>query len=382
LLLKNDIEMIIRSLQTHIESKFFKQKAIIVTGARQVGKTTMLKQLVNKTGLPFVFLNCDEANVRATLTDISIERLKSIIGSNKFIFIDEAQRVTNIGLTLKLVVDNFTDVQLLVTGSSSLDLAAGIKESLTGRKFEYHLFPFSVAELVDDTNVLIEEQALEKRLIYGTYPDAINYPGEEKELLLNLANSYLFKDILSLTGIRKPLQLEKLVQALALQIGNEVSYTELGQMIEADKLTVERYIDLLEQCFVVFRLGAYSSNLRNEIKKSKKIYFYDTGIRNAVIENFSMLGLRQDAGQLFENYIVSEYIKASNNKRKHAKYYFWRSFQQQEIDLIEEIDGKINAIEIKWNENKKVRFPSTFLDAYSTNETYVINRSNYTSFLI
>ena len=374
--------MIIRSLETHIESKFFKQKAIIVTGARQVGKTTMLMQLVNKTELPFVFLNCDEANVRTTLTDISIERLKSVIGSNKFIFIDEAQRVTNVGLTLKLIVDNFTNVQLLVTGSSSLDLAAGIKESLTGRKFEYHLFPFSVAELVDDTNVLIEEQALEKRLIYGTYPDAINYPGEEKELLLNLANSYLFKDILSLTGIRKPLQLEKLVQALALQIGNEVSYTELGQMIEADKLTVERYIDLLEQCFVVFRLGAYSSNLRNEIKKSKKIYFYDIGIRNAVIENFSMLGLRQDAGQLFENYIVSEYIKASNNKRKHAKYYFWRSFQQQEIDLIEEIDGKINAIEIKWNENKKVRFPSTFLDAYSTNETYVINKSNYTNFLV
>lgn len=374
--------MIIRSLQSHIESKFFKQKAIIVTGARQVGKTTMLKQLVQKTELPFVFLNCDEANIRTTLTDISIERLKSIIGSNKFIFIDEAQRVANIGLTLKLIVDNFTEVQLLVTGSSSLDLAAGIKESLTGRKFEYHLFPFSVTELVDDTNVLIEEQALEKRLIYGTYPDAINYPGEEKEVLLNLANSYLFKDILSLTGIRKPLQLEKLVQALALQIGNEVSYTELGQMIEADKLTVERYIDLLEQCFVVFRLGAYSSNLRNEIKKSKKIYFYDTGIRNAVIENFSTLGLRQDAGQLFENYIVSEYIKANNNKRKHAKYYFWRSFQQQEIDLIEEIDGKINAIEIKWNENKKVRFPSTFLDAYNTNETHVINKSNYTSFLI
>jgi uncharacterized protein len=374
--------MIIRNLQNHIESKFFKQKAIIVTGARQVGKTTMLKQLVKKTELSFVFLNCDEANVRATLTNISIERLKSIIGTNKIIFIDEAQRVTNIGLTLKLIVDNFTDVQLLVTGSSSLDLAIGIKESLTGRKFEYHLFPFSVAELVEDTNVLIEEQALEKRLIYGTYPDAINYPGEEKELLLNLANSYLFKDMLSLTGIRKPLQLEKLVQALALQIGNEVSYTELGQMIEADKLTVERYIDLLEQCFVVFRLGAYSSNLRNEIKKSKKIYFYDTGIRNAVIENFGMLGLRQDAGQLFENYIVSEYIKASNNKRKHAKYYFWRSFQQQEIDLVEEIEGRINAIEIKWNENKKVKFPSTFLDAYNTNETYVINKANYTSFLV
>ncbi|WP_293786165.1 ATP-binding protein [uncultured Pedobacter sp.] len=374
--------MIVRNLQKHIESKFFKRKAIIVTGARQVGKTTMLKQLVQKTGLPFVFLNCDESSIRTTLTDISIERLKSIIGSNKIIFIDEAQRVTNIGLTLKLIVDHFTDVQLLVTGSSSLDLATGIKEPLTGRKFEYHLYPFSLAELVDDTNVLIEEQALEKRLIYGTYPDAINYPGEEKELLLNLANSYLFKDILSLTGIRKPLQLEKLVQALALQIGNEVSYTELGQMIEADKLTVERYIDLLEQCFVVFRLSAYSSSLRNEIKKSKKIYFYDTGIRNALIENFNNLGLRQDAGQLFENYIISEHIKANHNKRKLAKYYFWRSFQQQEIDLIEEIHGKINAIEIKWNENKKVRFPSTFLDAYPTNETRVINKANYTSFLL
>ncbi|MCZ4224611.1 ATP-binding protein [Pedobacter rhodius] len=374
--------MIIRSLQAHIESKFFKQKAVIVTGARQVGKTTMLKQLVKKTELPFVFLNCDEANVRNTLTDISIERLKSIIGTNKIIFIDEAQRINNIGLTLKLIVDNFADVQLLVTGSSSLDLAAGIKEPLTGRKFEYHLYPFSVAELVEETNILTEEQALEKRLIYGTYPDAINYPGEEKELLLNLSNSYLFKDILALSGIRKPLQLEKLVKALALQIGNEVSYSELGQMIEADKLTVERYVDLLEQCFVVFRLSAYSNNLRNEIKKSKKIYFYDTGIRNAIIENFSTLGLRQDAGQLFENYIVSEYVKANNNKRKLAKYYFWRSFQQQEIDLIEEIDGKINAIEIKWNEKKKVKFPSTFLNAYNTNATHVINKSNYTNFLL
>lgn len=374
--------MIIRTLQTHVESKFFKRKAIIITGARQVGKTTMLKQLVTKMELPFVFLNCDEANVRTTLEDISVERLKSIIGLNKIIFIDEAQRVNNIGLTLKLIVDNFPDVQLLVTGSSLLDLAVGIKESLTGRKFEYNLFPFSVAELIDDTNVLIEEQSLEKRLIYGAYPDAINYPGEERELLLNLTNSYLFKDLLSLADIRKPLQLEKLVQALALQIGSEVSYTELGQMIEADKLTVERYIDLLEQCFVVFRLGAYSNNLRNEIKKSKKIYFYDTGVRNAVIGNFSSLGLRQDAGQLFENYIVAEHIKASNNKRKLAKYYFWRSFQQQEIDLIEEIDGKLNAIEIKWNENKKVRFPSTFLDAYTTNETRIINKLNYTEFLV
>lgn len=374
--------MVSRLLEPIIKSKFFKGKAIILTGARQVGKTTLLKRLAKNTGLPFTFLNCDEASVRNNLQDISTERLKSIIGKNKIILIDEAQRVRNIGLTLKLIVDNFSDIQLLVTGSSTLDLASGIQEPLTGRKFEYHLFPFSVEELANHTNLITEEQALEKRLIYGSYPDAINYPGEEKELLFNLTNSYLFKDILSLADIRKPLQLEKLIQALALQIGNEISYHELGQLIEADKQTVERYIDLLEQCFVVFKLNAYSGNLRNEIKKSKKIYFYDLGIRNAIIQNFSPLGLRLDSGQLFENYVIAEYIKATNNHRKFAKYYFWRSFQQQEIDLIEAIDGETNAIEIKWNDNKKVKFPTTFTANYQVNQTIVINRKNYTYFLI
>lgn len=342
----------------------------------------MLKKLAKRKEESFVFLNCDEANVRITLEDISIERLKSIIGTHKILLIDEAQRVTNIGLTLKLIVDNFPEVQLLVTGSSSLDLAAGTKESLTGRKFEYHLFPFSVAELVQHTNILTEEQSLEKRLIFGSYPDAINYPGEEKELLLNLTNSYLFKDILALSGIRKPIQLEKLVQALALQIGNEISYNELGQMIEADKLTVERYIDLLEQCFVVFRLGAYSKNLRNEVKKGKKIYFYDNGIRNAIIQNFSPLSLRQDTGQLFENYMISEFIKANSNQIKHTKHFFWRSFQQQEIDLIEEFEGNLTAYEINWNENKKVKFPTTFTNVYQHVQTKVINKKNYTDLLV
>ncbi|GGI27435.1 ATP-binding protein [Pedobacter mendelii] len=374
--------MIERDLNSVIKSKFFKGKAIILTGARQVGKTTLLKQLVKETELPFVFLNCDEAEVRNTLENTSVERLKSIIGNNKIIFIDEAQRVNGIGLTLKIIVDNFADIQLLVTGSSSLELATGIKEPLTGRKFEYNLFPFSISELANDKNLLAEEQALEKRLIYGSYPDAINYPGEEKELLLNLTNSYLFKDILSLTSIRKPIQLEKLVQALALQMGHEVSYQELGQIIDADKQTVEKYIDLLEQCFVIFKLTAFSKNLRNEIKKSRKIYFYDNGIRNALIQNFSSLALRQDTGALFENYIIAEFIKKNNNKRRFAKYYFWRSFQQQEIDLIEEVDGNINAMEIKWNENKKVKFPTTFTDAYLINTTSVINKKNYSSFLI
>jgi len=372
--------MIQRALQSFIESKLFKGKAIVITGARQVGKSTLLKQIIQKAGLPFLSLNCDEAEVRSTLENAGIERLKSIIGTNRILLIDEAQRVKNIGLTLKLIVDNIPGLQLLVTGSSTLDLATGIKEPLTGRKFDCNLHPFSIAELVQHSNLLAEEQSLEKRLIFGTYPDAINHPGEEKELLLNLSDSYLFKDILSLVNIRKPLQLEKLVQALALQIGNEVSYHELGQIIDADKQTVERYIDLLEQCFVVFRLSAYSKNLRNEIKKSKKIYFYDTGMRNAIIQNFSPLNLRQDAGQLFENYIIAEYIKASNNNRKFAKYYFWRSFQQQEIDLIEEIDGQLNAIEIKWNANKKVKFPTTFTDNYTVNNTHIINKANYSSY--
>jgi len=374
--------VIIRELNSIIKSKFFKGKAIVVTGARQVGKTTLLKQLVKETGLSSIFLNCDEVEVRNSLENANFERLKAIIASNKIIFIDEAQRVKSIGLTLKIIVDNFTDVQLLVTGSSTLELATGIKEPLTGRKFEYNLFPFSLAELVKHNNLIIEEQALEKRLIFGSYPDALNYPGEEKELLLNLTNSYLFKDILSLANIRKPLLLEKLIQALALQVGNEVSYHELGQIIDSDKQTVEKYVDLLEQCFVIFKLPAYSKNLRNEIKKSKKIYFYDNGIRNAVIQNFSALALRQDTGALFENYMISEYIKKSNNQRKFAKYYFWRSFQQQEIDLIEEVNGNINAIEIKWNENKKVKFPTTFTDAYPVNDTIVINRENYTSILL
>jgi len=374
--------VIIRELNSIIKSKFFKGKAIVVTGARQVGKTTLLKQLVKETGLSSIFLNCDEVEVRNSLENANFERLKAIIASNKIIFIDEAQRVKSIGLTLKIIVDNFTDVQLLVTGSSTLELATGIKEPLTGRKFEYNLFPFSLAELVKHNNLIIEEQALEKRLIFGSYPDALNYPGEEKELLLNLTNSYLFKDILSLANIRKPLLLEKLIQALALQVGNEVSYHELGQIIDSDKQTVEKYVDLLEQCFVIFKLPAYSKNLRNEIKKSKKIYFYDNGIRNAVIQNFSALALRQDTGALFENYMISEYIKKSNNQRKFAKYYFWRSFQQQEIDLIEEVNGNINAIEIKWNENKKVKFPTTFTDAYPVNDTIVINKENYTSILL
>ena len=374
--------MIQREIQTVIEQKLFKGKAIILTGPRQVGKTTLLKQIALKKEASVIMFNCDEPEVRSLLTDTNIQKLQSIIGKKELVMIDEAQRIKNIGLTLKLIVDTWPDVQLIATGSSSLDLANKISEPLTGRKFEYHLFPFSVNELVLATNALIEQQALEKRLIYGVYPDVVNYVGDEKECLLNLSNSYLYKDILALGDIRNPSQLENLLVALALQTGSEVSYHELAQTIHADSQTVERYIRLLEQCFIVFRLSAYSRNLRNEIKKGKKIYFYDNGIRNAILQNFSPLNLRQDTGALWENYFISERLKANHYRRRFVKSFFWRTFQQQEIDMIEEADGNITAFELKWNAKRTAKIPASFAEAYPNHLFHTVNRTNYLDFLL
>jgi len=374
--------MINREIQPVIEQKLFKGKAIILTGPRQVGKTTLLKQIASNVNVPSLTLNCDEPEVRSLLTDTNIQKLQTIIGKHKLIMIDEAQRIKNIGITLKLFIDTWPDVQLLVTGSSSLDLANEIIEPLTGRKFEYHLYPFSVRELVSTGNRLTENQSLEKRLIYGAYPDVINFPGDEIECLLNLTNSYLFKDILTLSYIRKPLQLENLLSALALQLGNEVSSHELAQTIQSNDETVERYINLLEQCFIIFRLGAFSRNLRNEIKKGKKIYFYDNGVRNAILQNFSPLKLRQDVGALWENYFVSERLKANHYRRHFAKSYFWRTFQQQEVDLVEDAGGMLTAFEIKWNEKRQPPIPKTFAEAYPNHVYHIVNSANYMDFLI
>jgi uncharacterized protein len=374
--------MIKRQLQTIIEGNFYKGKAIILTGPRQVGKTTLLNQIAEKNNFLSLMLNCDEPEVRSLLSEVNSPELKVLIGSHKLVMIDEAQRVKNIGLTLKLIIDGMQDVQLLVTGSSSLDLANEIKEPLTGRKYEYHLYPFSIKELVESSNMLHEKQLLEKRLIYGSYPDVINHPGEETEILLNIVSSYLYKDILAFNDVRNPAQLEKLVVALALQTGSEVSYHELGQIIQADSQTVERYIDLLEQCFVVFRLGTYSRNLRNEIKKSKKIYFYDNGVRNAILQNFAPLNLRQDVGSLWENYFISERMKSNHYERRFVKSYFWRTFQQQEIDVVEESNGKFTVFELKWNENKKTKIPASFIAAYPVSATNIVNRSNYLEFFL
>lgn len=374
--------MITRDLQSVIENNLFKGKIIVLIGPRQVGKTTLLIQIKDKLQMPALMLNCDEPESRALLTDTNIVRLKQFIGSNKLLFIDEAQRVKNIGLTLKLLVDNIKEVQLIVTGSSSLELSNEISEPLTGRKYEYNLFPFSVKELAGYSSVLQERQLLEQRLIYGSYPEIINRPAEAAESLFNLVGSYLYKDLLAFNDVRKPSQLEKLVEALALQVGREVSYTELGQIIRADNQTVERYIDLLEQSFVLFRLRAFSGNLRNEIKKGRKIYFYDNGVRNAVIQNFSPLKLRQDTGALWENYFVSERIKYNHYARNFVKSYFWRSFQQQEIDLVEKDNASLTAYELKWNPRKQPKIPKTFLNAYPIQDSFTVNTDNYLDFLL
>lgn len=372
-----------RKLQDIIESKLYKGKAIVLIGARQVGKSTLYRQIVEKRQEKVLSLNCDLAEVRDMLSSINGAELKMLIGDYQMVVIDEAQRVPGIGLTMKLIIDNYPKVQLLVTGSSAFELQDKLNEPLTGRKFEYHLYPLSTAELYGEGGLLYVKQLLDARLIYGSYPDVIKNGSDAKEILMNIAGSYLYKDILAMDNIRRPVLLEKLLQALALQVGSEVSYNELAQTVGTDNKTVERYIDLLEKCYVVFRLTAFSRNLRNELKKRKKVYFYDNGIRNAVIRNFAPLALRQDAGALWENFFVSERIKSNQYQGKYVQSYFWRTTQQQEIDYIEDEDGQLSAFEMKWNPNKgKTSLPSSFLNAYPIRQSVVVTPDNYLNLIL
>ena len=374
--------MITRTLQQRIERNLFKGKAVIVIGARQVGKSTLFRQITEKLEEPVLMLNCDEPEVRELLAGMNLVELKLMIGKHRVVVIDEAQRVSEIGMTLKRITDNFPEVQLLVTGSSSFELQNRLNEPLTGRKYEYRLFPISTRELLEHGGLIVVKQSLESRLIYGSYPDIINHTDEAKELLMNIAGSYLYKDLLALEDIRRPALLEKLLVALALQVGNEVSYNEIAQTVGSDSKTVEKYIDLLEKCYIVFRLGAFSRNLRTELKKSKKIYFYDNGIRNAVIQNFAPLSMRNDAGALWENFFISERIKANEYEGRYAKNYFWRTTQQQEIDYIEESDGQFAVFEMKWNPRKKTTpLPAAFLKTYPVAQEAVVTPENYLEWL-
>jgi predicted AAA+ superfamily ATPase len=370
--------MILRRLAPKIQSRLGKGKAIIIVGPRQVGKTTLIKNILENED--YLFLDADDPTVRNFLTNPNTEQLKSILGKHKVVFIDEAQRIENIGITLKIITDQFKDVQLIVSGSSAFELSSKLNEPLTGRKWEYQLFPISWKEFEDNVGFIKAEQQLEIRIIYGMYPDVINSVGEESEILKQLGDSYLYKDILAISSIRKPEVLEKLLQALALQIGNEVSYNELSQLVGIDKNTVSNYIDILQKAFVLFKLGSFSRNLRNEIKTNQKIYFYDTGIRNMIIGNFNALELRQDKGALWENFLISERMKKNTYSGSLAKPYFWRTVQQQEIDYVEETSGQITGHEIKWNAKAKAKIPKLFKETY-TAETIILNRENFRTFL-
>ncbi len=374
--------MIDRTLIPLIIKGLNRGKIIILIGPRQVGKTTLAKEIAQQINLKTLWLNGDEADIRILFSDITSTHLKAIIGNNKLLIIDEAQRIKNIGITLKLIYDQIKGVQVLATGSSAFELTSEINEPLTGRKREFFLYPLSYQEMIQHTSFLEENRMLEHRLIYGYYPEVIKNPGDEKGILSEISESYLYKDVLSYGKIKKPALLEKLLQDLALQIGNEVSYHELGQLIGADNQTVERYIDLLEKTFVIFRLVSLSRNMRNEIKKGRKIYFYDIGIRNAIIKNFIPLNLRKDVGALWENFLISERLKINHYNQKFVNRFFWRSTTQKEIDYIEEQNGKLYAYEFKWNPKKKVKIPRSFTNLYPEAETQLINPLNFIEFIV
>lgn len=371
--------MIDRILSKNIISKLNKNKAIIIIGARQTGKTTLLKTLFSSKDT--LWLDADEQDVREQFNNASSTQFKVLFSKYNTIVVEEAQRIQDVGLKFKLITDQLKDKQLIATGSSSFDLTNKINEPLTGRKWEYMLFPFSFAEMVNANGLLEEKRLLHHRLIYGYYPDVVNNPGEEKEILKQLSDSYLYKDILMWQDIKKPEKLVKLLQALALQLGNEVSYNELGKTIGLDNQTTEKYIQLLEKSFVIYRLKSFSRNLRTELKKSQKIYFYDNGIRNALIASFNLPNLRQDIGALWENFIITERIKHTHYNNIWANKYFWRTHNQQEIDYIEERDGQLFAYEFKWNENAKAKIPSSFNKTYPNYNFEIITPKNYEKFI-
>ncbi len=373
--------MINRSIEKLMKSRLFSGKALVLIGARQTGKTTILKKMF-KNKEDVLWLDGDDPDTSTLFNNITSTRLKNIIGSNKLIIIDEAQRINDIGIKLKLITDQIKEVQLIATGSSAFELANKINEPLTGRKWEYKLYPLSFNEMVEHHGLLDEIRLLNERLIYGYYPEIVTHPGDEKDRLKQLTTSYLYKDILKWNKIKKPDKLNILLQVLAFQIGNEVSNFELGKITGLNNETVESYIQILEQSYIIFRLNSFSRNLRKELKRSKKIYFYDNGIRNAVIAAFNPVEVRNDVGNLWENFLISERIKHLHYNNKWVNSYFWRTHDQQEIDYIEESDGILSAYEFKWNPKSKRKVPAIFLKTYSDSKSEIITPENFDEFLL
>lgn len=373
--------MIRRKLEKVLKDKLFSGKALILIGARQVGKTTLLNDLFADQN-DCLWLNGDELDVQKMFESTSADRLRTQFGNYKIVVVDEAQRIRDIGLRMKLITDQMKDIQLIATGSSAFELANKVNEPLTGRKWQYQMFPLSFSEMVQHHGLIKEKRLLPYRLIYGYYPEVVTSEGNEKQVLKQLTDAYLYKDILAWEHIKYPDKLLTLLRALAYQVGSQVSFNELGNTCSMDAKTVEKYIMLLEQCFVIFRLPSFARNLRNELKTSRKIFFYDNGIRNALIADFTLPEMRQDIGQLWENFVISERMKHLAYNEMWANTYFWRTKQQQEIDYLEEADGKIHAYEIKWNPKAKAKMPETFKKAYSNADFIVINQDNITGFVL
>ncbi len=372
--------MINRILQKSIEDTFFKGKAILLIGPRQTGKTTLMQKILESRTKETLMLDGDDPTTQSILNRPNIEHLRQLIGTKKIVFIDEAQRIDFIGLTAKMIVDQLKEVQLVLSGSSAFELNNHINEPLTGRKWTFYLWPVSWYEWQEHIGFLEAERDLENRLVFGLYPDVLNFRQESVRVLKELTESYLYKDVLMLGNLKKPPEFQKLLKALAWQVGNEVSLSELGQIVGVDPKTIDKYITLLQQAYVVFTLSPLSKNLRNEIKANRKIYFYDNGVRNALIGKLEPLTIRQDVGVLWENFLMSERLKYVDYQQILTNRYFWRTRQQQEIDYVEEREGKYFGYEFKWNPERKVRFSTTFTNAYLAQNT-LINRQNFRDFI-
>jgi uncharacterized protein len=375
--------MIPRLLQTRITEQLQTGgKIVVIYGARQVGKTTLVRTVLSQLPFRSLSINADELRYVEILSSRDLRRLNGLVEGYELLFIDEAQRIPEIGLNLKLLIDHLPDLRIVVTGSSSLDLASKIREPLTGRTWTHLLYPIAVCELAQLYNRFELDDQLGERLVYGSYPELFSVAGDEQrtELLRNLAASYLYKDVLEIGGVRHSSKLRSLVRLLAYQIGREVSLTELGAQLQMSKDTVASYIDLLEQSFVVFRLSGFSRNLRKEVTKQDKIYFWDLGIRNVTIDNLKPIHERNDIGPLWENFIVAERLKWLHYSRTLASLYFWRTYTGAEIDIVEERAGALHAYECKWSKPSG-RVPASFLAAYPDSSFEIISREHYLDYV-
>ncbi|MDR1004053.1 MAG: ATP-binding protein [Prevotellaceae bacterium] len=376
------MEIIKRSIESSITEKLVPNKAVLLFGARRVGKTILMRKIASDFQGKVMMLNGEDYDTQALLHERTIANYHRLFAQIDLLAIDEAQHIPDIGAKLKLIIDEVPGIRVITSGSSSFDLQNQAGEPLVGRSTQFHLFPFTQQEIGQTETPLDTRRNLENRLLYGCYPEVVGIEAaaQKVDYLRDIVGAYLLKDILSLDGLKNSSKMKDLLRLVAFQVGSEVSYDELGKQLGLTKNTVEKYLDLLSRVFVLYRLGGYSRNLRKEVSKAGKWYFYDNGIRNAIIGNFNPTAIRQDTGALWENYMIAERIKLSNNLRLHKDFFFWRTYDGQEIDLIEESQDVLTALEFKWND-RRVSVPQAFATAYPQASFSVVNRENYVEYV-